>query len=214
MMTRPLPPPLRPRLGFTLIELLVAVAIFALFSVMAYGGLTRLLETRARLEAEQQFWRELSLVFVRIQEDLAMARARPIRDQHGLDWRPAFEGRPTDTRVGAAPSLEFTRGGLYVLGEGAQSDLRRIAYRLDEDGRLWRLSWPALDRAPGSTPQPELLLAQVEDLALRFYDERGEWRLEWPPAQGDLESLPRAVELTLALAAGRGRMTRIFLVND
>lgn len=196
--------------GLTLIELLVAVAIFALFSAMAYSGLMRLVETQAQLDAEQQFWRALALGLARAQEDLALARPRPVRDLDG-SWRPAFEGRPTDTRAATLPSLEFTRGGLPVLGSGPQSDLRRIGYRLDEDGRLWRLSWPVLDRAPTSRPEEELLLENVQNFTLRFYDARGTWRLEWPQ-HDELLALPRAVEFSLEIS-GRGRYTRLFLVN-
>ncbi len=198
--------------GLSLIELLVAVAIFTLFSILAYGGLSRLLETRARLETEQQFWRALTLAFVRVQEDLTLVRARPIRDSDGMRWRAAFEGRPTDTRPTAFPSLEFTRGGVYVPGEAARSDLRRVAYRLDGIGRLWRRHWSDLDRAPTSMFEETLLLEGVEDFALRFYDGKGTSHSTWPPG-GDLNALPRAVEFSLALA-GRGRFTRIFLIND
>jgi len=133
--------------GLTLIELLVAVAIFGVLSVTAYAGLNRLLDQRAQLEHEREYWRDLSLMFVRLGDDLAHARDRPVRDQAGIDKLPALRGQPTDTRALGEPALEFTRGGELTYGTARRSDLRRVAWRLRE-GRLERLTWPVLDRGP------------------------------------------------------------------
>ena len=65
--------------GFTLIELLVALLVFGVFSVLAYTGLSRLLDSRARLVEEQRSWQELSQVFLRISDDVEAARRRPSR---------------------------------------------------------------------------------------------------------------------------------------
>ena len=56
--------------GFTLIELLVALLIFGIFSVLAYSGLTRLLDGRARLNEQQRVWQQLGQVFMRISDDV------------------------------------------------------------------------------------------------------------------------------------------------
>ena len=50
--------------GFTLIEVLVAMIIFAVMAVMAYRGLTAILETRARLDEEASKWRAVSLLLL------------------------------------------------------------------------------------------------------------------------------------------------------
>ena len=130
--------------GFTLLEVLVAVGIFALFSAMAYGSLLRILDTRDRLEAERDFWRTVSLSLMQVEDDLAQARPRTVRGTDGL-VRPAFRGQPVDSRALGEPSLEFTRGGQVVLGDGARSDMQRVGYQLRE-GTLSRLVWPALDQ--------------------------------------------------------------------
>jgi len=206
--------------GFTLLEVLVAVGIFALFSAMAYGSLLRILDTRDRLETERDFWRTLSLSLIQVEDDLALARARTVRGTDGLA-RPAFLGRPVDNRTLGEPSLEFTRGGQIVLGDGARSDMQRVGYQL-RDGTLSRLVWPALDQPVVSEPRAAPLLDHVEELRVRFYDkpsaqQPGSWVDFWPastqtgaPIVND--KLPLAVELTLKIE-GRGEIVRVFQVK-
>jgi general secretion pathway protein J len=204
--------------GVTLIELLVALLIFGIFSVLAYAGLMRLLDSRARLADEQRVWQTLSQVFSRISDDVAHARSRTVRDASGFTL-PAFVGRPFDPRALAEPSLEMTRGGELNYGKGVQSDLRRVAYRLKE-GRLVRLTWPVLDRGPVTAPLEAPLLDGVETFELRYQGASGAAPDKggggappdtWPPA-GRIDDLPRAVEVTLAVK-GVGSFKRLFVVN-
>lgn len=204
--------------GVTLIELLVALVIFGIFASLAYAGLGRLLDSRARLADEQRVWQALSQVFLRISDDVAHARARMVRDASGFTL-PAFVGRPFDPRALAEPSLEMTRGGELNYGGGVQSDLRRIAYRLKE-GRLVRITWPVLDRGPVTAPLEAPLLDGVETFELRYQGASGAAPDKggggappdtWPPA-GRIDDLPRAVEVTLAVK-GVGSFKRLFLVN-
>ncbi len=196
--------------GFTLIELLVALVIFGIFSMLAYAGLGRLLDGRGRLTEEQRIWQELSQVFLRISDDVAHARSRGVRDAGGAPLQ-AFLGRHFDPRALAEPSLELTRGGELNYRGGSQSDLRRVAYRLKE-GRLLRITWPVLDRAPTTVPLEAPLLGDVEIFELRFYGETGESVDTWPAAASGVDVPPRAVEVTLAVK-GVGRFKRLFLVN-
>jgi len=196
--------------GFTLIELLVALVIFGIFAVFAYAGLSRLLESRERLTEEQRVWQGLSQAFLRISDDVAHARSRAVRDAGGFDLR-AFVGRPFDSRALAEPSLELTRGGELNYGVAPRSDLRRVAYRLKE-GRLVRITWPVLDRAPVTEPLEAPLLADVEIFELRFYGDSGQSVETWPTATSGPD-VPRAMEVTLAVK-GLGRFKRLFLVNQ
>ena len=196
--------------GFTLLEVLIAIAIFAIFSMMAYGGLTRLLDSRDRIEAERAFWRETALAFTRIRQDIALARNRFIRDNNG-EKLDAFIGQPTDTRGLDKSSIEFTRGGVLVPNSST-ADLQRIAYRLSE-GQLWRLTWPVLDRAPLTKPVPTPLLSNVEEFEVRYYWNGG-LQDYWPPQPkiATYPPLPDAIQITVALK-GRGKYVRTFLVG-
>jgi general secretion pathway protein J len=207
--------------GFTLIELLVAVAIFGVLSVTAYAGLNRLLDERAALEHEREYWRDLSLLFVRLGDDLAHARDRPVRDNAGIDTLPALRGQPTDPRALGEPELEFTRGGEPDYGSGRRSDLRRVAWRLRE-GRLERLTWPVLDRGPVTAPIESPVLGGVEAFELRFLAQTGGTSTHWPALGGtttqpsgapNVSGPPRAVEVSVTMK-GRARYTRLFLVGE
>lgn len=194
--------------GFTLLEVLVAVGIFALFSTMAYAGLTRILETRDRLEAEREFWRALTLTFAQLEDDLAQVRPRSVRDSIGATVL-AFRGQPADTRALGEPSLEFTRGGVLTLGDGPVPDLQRVGYRL-RDKSFERLVWPALDQPPTNTPRAIPLLENVQELKVRFHA-GGNWQDRWP-ADLNQRGIPDAVEVTVVID-GRGEFQRLLLVH-
>lgn len=195
--------------GLTLLELVVAVAVLALFSVMAYGALDRVLVHSERVDEEQAFWRTLAVAFVRLEEDFAHARPRTVRDLDGT-LLPAFRGQPTDTRALAEPSVEFTRGGVLIVDAGARADLQRVAYLL-RDQTLLRLTWPTLDRAPDAEPVESVLLRGVDAFVIRFYDSATGLHDNWP-VETSKDPLPRGVELGVRFS-DRGEFTRTFVVN-
>lgn len=197
--------------GFTLLEILVAVGVFAIFSALAYGSLDRILDSRDRIDAERQFWRQLAIAFTIMEDDLAMARGRTFRDVYG-NSRAAFMGQPVDIRPQGDPSMAFTRGGVFVLSDSTRPDLLRVGYRLAE-GKLLRLTWPALDQ-PNQVPPPKSapLLDHVTEMRVRFYTTGNGWLESWPLPTAALTALPEAVELTLQIE-GRGQFQRIFRVN-
>ena len=196
--------------GFTLIELLVALLMFGIFSVLAYSGLSRLLDGRTRLSDEQRSWQALAQVFLRISDDVGHARQRSVRDEAGPVLAP-FVGRPYDSRALAEPSLELTRGGELKYGDAPESDLRRVAYRL-KDGQLLRITWPVLDRAPTSKPLESPLIANVESFEVRFSDPSGNTVTTWPAGGVNSNDPPPAIEVILAVK-GMGSFKRLFLVN-
>jgi general secretion pathway protein J len=197
--------------GFTLLELLVALLIFGIFSALAYSGLSRLLDGRTRLTDEQRTWQQLSQAFLRISDDAAHARARGARDESGAPVISPFVGRPYDSRALAEPSLELTRGGELKYGDAAESDLRRVAYRL-KDGQLLRITWPVLDRAPVTKPLESVVMADVETFEVGVFDSSGKTTNTWPQAGANASELPPAIEVSLTVK-GVGKFRRIFLVN-
>ncbi|HET6631869.1 MAG TPA: type II secretion system minor pseudopilin GspJ [Rhodanobacteraceae bacterium] len=185
--------------GFTLVELLVAVAIFAAASVMAWVGLARIADTRARLAAEQQAFAQVERSVALLGADLGSAARRPIRGADGGEL-PALRGDPRQ--------LELTHVGAFDDPAQARSALERVAWFLD-DKALTRARYRVLDRAPGTTPLLRTLDDKVDDLGFRYLDHRGAWHDHWPPAQGgDAAPLPRAVEYTIRFA-GLGDVRRV-----
>jgi general secretion pathway protein J len=103
--------------------------------------------------------------------------------------------------------LRLVRTGWTNLDDAARPTLQKIEYRL-ADGVFERISYPLLDGIAPDEPSP--LLENVESIAFRYRDERGEWRADWQPAQPDL--LPRAVEMRL-MRQGQAPLTLLFLVG-
>jgi len=199
--------------GFTLIELIIAMAIFSAMSFITYTGLSVVLDNQDRLEAERNNQRKLVLAFMRIEDDLDHVRPRAIRGISG-EALAAFIGRPTDTRAVSVPTLEFTRGGNpIIVSDTPQSDLQRVAYKLDDEGNLYRLSWPMLDRAPTSKAKEYILLSNIKELELRYFKTSKKWSNSWPPLgkENKEEVLPRGLELKITV--GETEITRLFLVN-
>lgn len=175
--------------GFSLLEVLVAVALFALASSLAYGGLRSIVSAQAQeIEAKARLGR-LQFAIGLFERDLISVAQRGIRDHAGVP-RPAFEA--------SVQRLELTRHGFANKLLLPRAELERVAW-LRRDQRLLRLRWPSLDRAPGSDAMEDELLGGVERLDLVFLDAQGREHRQWPPARSGQEALPRAVRLTLQL---------------
>lgn len=160
--------------GFTLLEILIVVAIFAIFALLAYGGLDAVLNTRARVEVSQKRIAELQKAYIRLRDDFQQVRNRPIRDNYG-DPQPGLLGADN-------AAVEFTRGGWRNPLSQPRSTLERVAYRLD-DSALHRSSWRLLDRAQDTPAVDVVLLRDVTDLRWRFLDAQHEWQTRWPTLQ-------------------------------
>ena len=175
--------------GFTLLELLVAVALFAVVAVLAYGGLDQIARQGGDLEAESARLADVQRAVDRLVSDLRAATPRPIRD--------ASTGR-VPALLGAAQSIEFTRGGYGNRLAQPRAELERVGYRL-EGNQLLRLHFAALDR-PSSLPERnDQLLDGVVELRLSYRDTGGRELAGWPDARSSNASLPAAVMLRLRL---------------
>ena len=69
--------------GFTLLELLVALAIFALVSVMAYGGLASVLDQQFATDEIAGQLARLQKTYLLLQRDFEQLVPRPVRDEYG-----------------------------------------------------------------------------------------------------------------------------------
>jgi general secretion pathway protein J len=183
--------------GFSLVELLVAVAIFALAAGLAYGGLDGLVRARGQLQEQSARLQSLQFAVGLIERDLRAAVNRPVREAYGSTTLPALQAdgaRIELSRIGHANALAQPR-----------AEIERVAYQLD--GRtLQRLRYPVLDRTPGTTPEIQPLLEDVERLEFRLLDHQRREHGRWPA--GDAEPLPRAVELRLVVS-GLGELRRL-----
>jgi len=194
--------------GFTLVEILVAVAVFAVFSVMVYGGLSAVMRARVQTDQVAKDLSQLQMVFLRFKRDIVQAVNRPVRGSYG-NTESAF----TSNDFGAV-RLVFTRTGYPNPAGLARSDLLRVAYGV-EDKVLYRIHWPVLDQAEDSQPLRLKMLEGVEDVELQFVDDKGERVTDWPPVNNTAANpgLPRAVELTI-IHTHWGRVTRLITLAE
>ena len=198
--------------GFTLLELLMAMAVFAVMSAMAYGGLASILSMRQTLERQADDLSALQMTFNRLETDLEQAVMRAHRNE-STRGNPAFSGGE-----GLDFLLEFTRSGWSNPRRIARSALQRVAYRW-QDRTLERYYWSTLDGMSQETPQSSRLLEHVLAIEIRFLDNNQRWQSFWPPdlgaglsASGLVQApLPRAVEIIIE-KQGWGRMRRLFEV--
>ena len=193
--------------GFTLIELLVALVILALLAIAGYRGLDAVLQTRERVAQETRKWQHLALFFSRLEQDVAQAVRRPVRDHGGL-VQPEWIGRAVVVAENDA-ALTFTRAGIPDQSETLLAP-QRIGYRLQQN-TITLLRWPFPDQAPRAEPVRYPLLEGVRDFRLRHLDGNGNWLAQWPPA-GQTGTLPLALEVELTLVNGE-KITRIFALQ-
>lgn len=197
--------------GFTLLELLVAVAIFAVLSAMAYGGLRNVIDNSKQTQVSMQRLQQIQLAMLNISRDFTQLSQRSIRDEYGNPSNYIEAGANGDVFI------EFSRGGRRNPAELLRSHLQRVAYKLEEN-TLYRLHWPHLDRTQEMEAYESVLLEDVENAGIRFLDNKNEWHNEWPPlgatglSSGDAVILS-GVEFTLELQDW-GELVRIFLVGS
>ncbi len=180
--------PRSPAAGFTLLELLVALSLFAVLSVIAYGGLRSVLDADRASQQQAERLARMQTLYAILSRDLRQAVDRPVRDAFG-DTLPPL--------MAQYDQLEFSRSGRRNPAALPRSKLQRIAYHF-RDNKLLRLSWAVLDRAQDSSANEQILLDDIDQFSLSFLDRNDRWLSSWPPSGGQrqpLPPLPRAVEI-------------------
>jgi len=179
--------------GFTLLELLIASIIFAIMALMAYGGLDNVIRNSQSSKQALKRLQEIQQTVSVLNRDLTQIIRRDIRDEYGNRQDYLTTANNIDNLV------EFTRGGRVNPANLLRSSLLRVAYRFEEE-KLIRLQWPQLDRAPGMEAKQTVLLEEIEEVKLRFLDQRAEWQEQWPPLNaGVIPAELLAIEIRLQL---------------
>lgn len=195
--------------GFTLLELLIAITIFAIIATFVYAGLNVVLDTKQQTEQHLERLSKLQLGLHLLQRDIEQSVNRPIRDQYG-DSQSALKSSGLSELL-----LELTRGGYANPLKQSRSALQRVGYQL-EDGALYRVIWPTLDRASESEARRQLLFNEVQTVEIVFFDQEMKKHNEWPYSQSGSNSepppaLPKAVEIVIDLEKW-GKIRRLFRV--
>lgn len=183
--------------GFTLLEILVAMAVLAVMSVMAYGGLRTVLDARASTTLRSERLAALQMTMFMLNDDLAQAVARPVTDAYGVP-EPGMRGGGDDEL------LTITRTLPAWSSEQIGKPLQRVGYRF-ERGALYREVWATLDRTQ-QTDAYRRRLGEFEQLRIRFFD--NDWTEHWAA-----DRPPKAVEIAVTVT-GLGEIKRLFFVHE
>lgn len=185
--------------AFTLVEMLVAIAIFALASALAYGGLSALTRAGSQLQVGNERLGRLQFAIGLIERDLRGAAPRAIRDGYGAPLPPL---------LGARERIELSRQGHANTLALPRAGIERIGYRLEGEV-LQRERYAVLDRTPGTRPDSDALLDRVQALEWRYLAADGRELAQWPPPRANTDVAPRAVLLSLRLE-DYGEIRRVF----
>lgn len=199
--------------AFTLVEVLVALAIFALIGAAGSQLLLNTLDAQNRAYERAERLTELQRALDLFEQDLRQHVTRPVRDE--------FDDLQAPLLLEPGPELELTRQGWSNPMALARSELLRVNWQLDGEGRWQRRFWLQLDRAPDTEPVTQQILDEVDDLRLYVVDEQGTLQQHWPltpfePAsptapEADLEAEdPQALAIQLEMmVAPFGRIQRL-----
>ena len=186
-MARPLPH----QSGFSLLEVLVGVAVLAVMSTIAFSALNQMTLSSSVMRDEADRFSRLSLALSLFEKDFRHAVPRSVRDLLGTEV-PALTGNRLSTSV--------TSAGLSNPLDLQRSNLQRIEYLFDAR-TLRRVAWPVLDRTQSTEPRIQVLLEDIDQLDLEYFDDTtDEWTRTWPPireATTDTRAWPRAIRLVL-----------------
>lgn len=185
--------------GFTLIELMVAVIIFAVISVISYRTLSSLVTTKDVIESAQQKWGGVGNAVNWIASSWNKSIPLVVRDENGI-LIPAIMGKDhLDGKFDA--QLELTASG--SIGDPTYGSLppSRLGFRFD-DGKLYLVTWPVLNRVLSTTPQLDILMNNINAFKVEFLYSDRQWRQTWPPSGANLDQMPLGLKVTITLKSG------------
>lgn len=184
--------------GFTLIELLVALSISAVIAVLSYQSIDSVVRVQDSFFEHNDRMTEIQRAIWWLEQDIVQMAPRSVQDELG-GRLPAFQYR-------ADLGLELTRLTDFP-SPFANAGLMRVGYYLEGE-QLYRLVWPAVDRAEDSEPERLLLLDSVSQFSLRVLNQQNQWVLNWPNATDSMTDLPSLVEIVIELE-DKGTLTKL-----
>ncbi|WP_153111865.1 type II secretion system minor pseudopilin GspJ [Propionivibrio limicola] len=197
--------------AFTLIEVLVALAVFAIASLIAYRGLDAVASTKSTLDQEIRFWRELGLVFDRMDTDFGQSVPRPLQVGSDTLTIPLRGGRAGDADHPGffieLARLDGNRAPVHVIYQCERGELTLSL--LPIRCRSGVANSPAAGERGAVTIKPTRLLQHVEQCDAAFLNGANAWLDEWPGDQSLVK--PRAIRVRVT-QSGRGQFERVFVL--
>src|SRR5262245_6471182 len=197
--------------GFTLVELLVALAIFAILSVLAYGGYNNSVKQNEIARAGMKRLESLQTTMRLLTQDFEQMSPRPVRDVLGDGRLPALLADKRDQNL-----FSVTRTGRTHPAVLPREALQLASYVPDPDGELIRQYATVLDATLANEPLKRELIDRVTSVSVRYLDSQKVWQDQWPPLNAPpvtvARARPLAVEIKLVLE-DFGEITRVIDVG-
>lgn len=185
--------------GFTLIELMIAVIIFAALSIISYRTLSSLITTKNVVTNSQKKWGSIAKTVNLF--STAWNRSIPliIRDSDGTAL-PAVWGKQ-ELHGKFDSQLEITEAGFIGDNVYGSSPPKRVGFRFVGD-KLYLVTWPVLNRIQNTTPEIDLLLANIDQFKISYFYPDRQWRDTWPASPKDITTLPNGLKLYIKMKTG------------
>ncbi len=196
--------------GFTLVELLVALAIFAILSVLAYGGYNNSVKQNEIARAGMDRLESLQTTVRLLTQDFEQLAPRPVRDVLGDGRLPALLADQRDQKL-----FSLTRSGWTNPAGLPRATLQRVSYILEE-GKLRREHFTVLDATLSNEPVRRELIDRVKSVSVRFMDGQRQWQEQWPPLNAPPATVARARPLAVEIKLDFedfGEITRLIEVG-
>jgi type II secretion system protein J len=184
--------------GFTLVELLVAITLFALLSVMLFGGLRFGMRATEAGTARMEWTADLAAAtgFLRSQ----LADAQPLeKDEGGGRKSVAFEGERDSLEFVVMPPAFLAQGGWHTLHLAVEREKGHDALVV-----RWRVVRPDQENDAVSPPEASVLFDDVRTVEFGYFGaladgDPPEWHAQWHGAN----TLPQLVRCSVSFADGR-----------
>lgn len=180
------------------------MAVSAVVALLSYQSIASMVKVEQSVSEHQLAMQKLQRAIWWMEQDVIQMAPRAIND--GMNGR--------------VPALKYSQDGVFELSRlanfmtpNSQNGLLRVGYSV-EDGSLYRLVWPVMDRVADTQPNRLRILRDVERVEWRFMDQANQWQVMWPPI-ADTENtnhfalLPKLVEMQLTLKNG-SKIRRLF----
>lgn len=186
--------------AFTLIEIIIALVIFSILGIIMAIMMHNTIDANQKINKVNQNIQQLEIAQTLLRRDFSQAVDRSITD---------VDGGTLNALILNNNDISFTRGGfINPFNMSNRSDLLRVDY-IYKNHRLYRYSWPVLDRVLESTKPIKMeILENVTDFKIRVYDESNQLQTDWPvtvntalhTTNQPAPDLPRGIKITITLA--------------
>ena len=97
-----------------------------------------------------------------------------------------------------ASQLELTESGFIGDVIAGSVPPKRVGYRFS-DNKIYKITWPVLNRLPNTIPRVDLLLNNVKNFNVKFLYPDNAWREAWPYDGNSFYALPKGIKIEITL---------------